>query len=199
MSVWRDIVKDPHFVESGVRKLVSDFQTQHVISNTLRTLLRIGKITDDTIVDAIDSQILATAVGLQLDFLGALVGEPRLGRDHEEYREAIRLRVRANANQATVADLFALMTLAVAAPWSFFEIPYGAYRVQIAALPAVLHRALGDVLARSRPLGHQGELTYTPSFRSHTIRFANAGAPGVRFFNTGQPGTRTRLAHARRL
>lgn len=36
------------------------------------------------------------AVGVQLDKLGKVVGEPRLGRDDDEYRDMIRVRILAN-------------------------------------------------------------------------------------------------------
>jgi hypothetical protein len=37
-----------------------------------------------------------TAVGVQLNYIGKKVGEPRLGRDDEQYRSAIRVRVMVN-------------------------------------------------------------------------------------------------------
>ena len=200
MTEWQDIQKDPDFVESGVRKLLSDFQDQPNIANTLRTLLAEGKATDDGIVDVIDMRSIANATGTHLDRLGALVGESRLGRDDPTYRNGIRLRVRANVSQGRISDLFVLLALALGAlPRSFMEIPYGNYVVQVRDLPTSLQQPFADMLSRVRPLGHQGELVYTPLPAARTLRFANAGAPGVRFYNAGQAGSSNRPAHARRL
>jgi len=48
---------------------------------------------------------IATAVGVQLDGAGYIVGEPRMGRMDEEYREAILFRIFINTSQATPEDL----------------------------------------------------------------------------------------------
>lgn len=199
MSEWRDVARATDLVESGVRRLLSDFQDQPVIANTLRTLLRTCKVSDDAAIDVIEARFLATATGVHLDFLGALVGEPRLGRDDATYRAAIGLRVRSNVSQSTIADLFAIMALAWAGAWTLHETPYGSYRVQVRDIAAAIHGPLGDVLSRIRPLGHEGELVYSPLPSARTMRFANAGAPGVRPFNTGQAGFSSRFAHVRRL
>ena len=199
MTAWPGITRDPDWIESGVRRLVSDFQGQPIIANTLRTLLRESKITDDAVIDVIEARILTTAVDGHLDFLGSIVGEPRLGRADEPYREAIRLRIRTNVSQSTVLDLFAVVMLAWAGQWTFTEIPYGYYAVQIRDVPTALQGALATVLSRLRPIGHQGEFVYTPGTAAKTMRFANAGAPGVPPYNAAQAGTSNRFAHVRRL
>lgn len=199
MTAWRGIQRDPNWVEGGVAKLISDFQGQPIIANTLRTLLRESKITDDAAIDVIEARYLATATDRHLDFLGQLVGEPRLGRSDAAFREAIRLRIRANVSQSTISDLYAIVMLAWAGQWTFHETPYGHYVVQMRDVPAALQGAIADVLSRIRPLGHQGEYVYTPGTAAKTIRFANEGAPGVRFYNAGQTGTSNRAAHVRRL
>ncbi len=45
------------------------------------------------------------AVGLQLDDLGVVVGEAREGREDENYRTAIRLRVRINRSMGRASDM----------------------------------------------------------------------------------------------
>lgn len=46
-----------------------------------------------------------TAEGKQLDGAGYIVGEPRLGRDDDTYREAIKFRIFVNTSNATPQDL----------------------------------------------------------------------------------------------
>lgn len=51
------------------------------------------------------SRWIATAVGVQLDGAGYIVGEPRGGRNDDEYRESILFRIFINTSQATPEDL----------------------------------------------------------------------------------------------
>jgi len=46
-----------------------------------------------------------TAVGVQLDGCGYIVGEPRLGRTDEDYRAAIKFRVFVNTSKGTPVDM----------------------------------------------------------------------------------------------
>jgi hypothetical protein len=48
---------------------------------------------------------IATAIGKQLDGVGAIVGEPRNGRDDDSYRRAIQFRVFVNISNGTPRDL----------------------------------------------------------------------------------------------
>lgn len=48
---------------------------------------------------------LDTAIGIQLDRLGDIVGESRLGRNDEAYRRALRLRVFINISKGRPSDL----------------------------------------------------------------------------------------------
>lgn len=54
-----------------------------------------------------------TAIGAQLDQIGVIVGQPRLGLDDEDYRPLIRARVLANRSEGTVGDLYAVARAAM--------------------------------------------------------------------------------------
>jgi len=47
----------------------------------------------------------STAIGVQLDGVGHIVGEPRNGRSDDEYRAAIAFRIFVNTSNATPGDL----------------------------------------------------------------------------------------------
>lgn len=47
----------------------------------------------------------STAIGAQLDGVGHIIGEPRYGRDDDEYRAAIAFRIFVNVSKATPSDL----------------------------------------------------------------------------------------------
>ena len=48
---------------------------------------------------------ISTAIGKQLDGCGEIVGEPRLGRNDDDYRDAINFRIFVNTSNATPEDL----------------------------------------------------------------------------------------------
>jgi hypothetical protein len=50
-----------------------------------------------------------TAVGQALDFMGRLVGEPRLSRTDDDYRRAIRVRLLVNYSDGTIEQLLEIV------------------------------------------------------------------------------------------
>jgi len=64
-----------------------------------------------------------TALGDQLDTVGEIAGEPRLGRDDEEYRSAIKSRLLVNQGSGTPEELLtALQFLTQATNMSVVEV-----------------------------------------------------------------------------
>jgi len=60
----------------------------------------------EVLADAVrDERWIATAIGQQLDGCGYIVGEPRQGRNDDEYRASILFRVFVNTSNATPEDL----------------------------------------------------------------------------------------------
>lgn len=63
-----------------------------------------------------------TAIGIQLDKLGEIVGELRLGRSDDEYRRALRIRVFINISKGRPSDLiYALKEITQASKVQYFE------------------------------------------------------------------------------
>lgn len=59
-----------------------------------------------------DARAVGTAVGAQLDGLGGIIGEDRLGRDDDTYRIAIQSRIDNNSSNGTIEDLLDLIKTA---------------------------------------------------------------------------------------
>ena len=53
----------------------------------------------------VDDRTLETSVGEQLDGLGQVVGEDRLGRSDDDYRVSIKGRIRLNLSNGTAGDI----------------------------------------------------------------------------------------------
>jgi len=65
---------------------------------------------EDTYFDIMAQRCLDTAVGVQLDGLGEIVGESRQGRDDDTYRVAIRARRLLNASEGTPEELMNIIS-----------------------------------------------------------------------------------------
>jgi len=84
----------------------------------LRALLRQVQYAEDAFYSVILSRFIGYASGVQLDAIGRLVGEARLGRsDDAEYRSAIRLRIFVNGSSGRPEDI-----IYVARQWTGFEV-----------------------------------------------------------------------------
>jgi hypothetical protein len=59
--------------------------------------------------ELINERTMDTAVGVQLDGLGDIVGEERFGRNDDDYRVAIKGRIRLNLSNGTAEDIVAVI------------------------------------------------------------------------------------------
>lgn len=75
----------------------------------LAALLRPLQVVENVFFDVIRARFLGHATGAQLDAIGHLVGEDRLGRlDDAVYRKAIRIRILVNGSSGRPEDLIAI-------------------------------------------------------------------------------------------
>tara|TARA_R100001594_G_scaffold53735_1_gene87293 strand:- start:25537 stop:26208 length:672 start_codon:yes stop_codon:yes gene_type:complete len=92
-------------VESGLAKLLEQFKGKPHIEGILTTYLQQSQDTQTTYEEMLDERSIHTAIGVQLDMIGALVGEERFGRPDEEYRTAIFVRIAINSSNGTIPDI----------------------------------------------------------------------------------------------
>lgn len=82
--------------DQAVARLVSQYSE----ADRLRALIRLWadrvQEAEDAAYTVLTERWVPEAVGVQLDEMGAIVGEPRLGRTDAEYREAIEVRISVN-------------------------------------------------------------------------------------------------------
>jgi hypothetical protein len=68
---------------------------------------------EDTLWAMYTERFVSTAVGAQLDLIGRIVGQERLGYDDDGYRRLVRARIAANRSDGIVADLVTITTLVI--------------------------------------------------------------------------------------
>lgn len=81
------------------------------VEKLLTALLGPTQTLEDTLQDMLAQRSIEDAVGAQLDILGKLVGESRLGLSDDDYRRHIRARIVTNRSNGTIEDLIRITDL----------------------------------------------------------------------------------------
>jgi len=165
----------------SISRLTGQFQESQKLKGLISAI--VGPLT--TLENDADSIIadrwISSAVGSQLDGCGYIVGEPRLGRDDDAYRVAIKFRVFVNISKGTPTDLIrGLKFLTEPTDCQYLE-AYPAtallftngffvdYRIQ-AAMQDLAPAGISDV-------------PVAVSFRDKPFRFSKEAIPGELFVN----------------
>lgn len=99
----KDILKE------GIEKLLEQFKGKPNIESTLKAYLLEIQELEDTWFELLNERNVYDAVGIQLDLIGAIVVEPRQGRDDEAYRLAILNRIGLNNSEGTPNNVMSLL------------------------------------------------------------------------------------------
>lgn len=103
---------DNNHLAEGLAKLTEVFKKQPVIKAVLTEYLRPFQEIETLFWSIINSRILDNnPTGDQLDQIGGLVGEERLGRTDTVYLTAIKLRIRVNRSQGRAEDIIQIANL----------------------------------------------------------------------------------------
>jgi hypothetical protein len=130
-----------------------------------------------------------SAIGKQLDGLGALVGEARNGLDDDTYRLRIRARIKLNISSGTpdeIIDLFKLLTAAGTVP-TITEYQPAFFVLSLEGTSATESVAtgeeLGRILQKAKPAGVGANLTYSTAAGTNTFYWNGTAAQG---WNAGE-------------
>lgn len=91
--------------------LISQFRGRQVIEGLLSSWIAPLQELENVLWDVIDKRVLETAVDAQLDSLGKLVGELRLGRANDAFRAAIKVRIKVNRSKGRSEDVLQVAKL----------------------------------------------------------------------------------------
>lgn len=151
--------KETAHVAVGLKLLIEQFRNADAVNHVLTSHLDSFQDLENVLWDVINSRFLDTAVGVQLDILGGLVGERRGAANDVDFRSAIRLRIRVNRSQGLAEDVIQVGTLVTGAALDYQEYGSGSFLVQLlnATSPIVVARMLASVKAA----GTRGVLVYT--------------------------------------
>ncbi len=98
-------------IAQGLDRLLTQFKGQPNFEGLLSAFLAQVQDVETMLYALIVERYLDTAVGAQLDGIGRVVGELRLGANNDDYRTSIRGRIRSNRGDSRVEDIYFLFTL----------------------------------------------------------------------------------------
>lgn len=87
--------------------LIEQFQPRPNINKLVEIMAGRVQGVENVASDLLTRRAIDTAEGAQLDIVGEIVGQPREGREDEEYRDAIRFRVQLNISNGEPETLIA--------------------------------------------------------------------------------------------
>jgi len=98
--------------ERAVNRLAQQYRKPK-LEDLLRSLVKPAQAIENTLWDVISQRFLDDAIGAQLDMLGKLVGQPRLGYDDDNYRRLIRAKIIVNRSNGNIPDLLSVVVAVV--------------------------------------------------------------------------------------
>ena len=114
------VLKD--HVQEGVELLLHQWEDSPNIQGLLKSYTENLQLVEGALFQLLNERGLATAIGEQLDVLGRIVGEDRIGKSDEPYRVALVGRATANNSDGSTEDVMrTLKAITQADNISFFE------------------------------------------------------------------------------
>jgi hypothetical protein len=112
VDTWGQLAYDYDHAGEGVGLLLEQFHSSPLLQTLLVAVL-MGQVQDCEGVawQLLTERSLDYAVGDQLDGLGLVVGEPRNGRDDDQYRVALRVRIAVNRSNGKPEELLNVLNL----------------------------------------------------------------------------------------
>lgn len=86
-------------------RLLAQYRDKPKLAGVLGALVNSVQEIEVALFDVLEQTAVATAVGVWLDRLGAIVGEPRDGASDADFRKYISARIRANRSHGTFEDV----------------------------------------------------------------------------------------------
>lgn len=101
---------DAKHVNEAVARIVQQYQGKPLFRGLISLLAGRMQSVEDAAILLLFYRWLATATSAQLDVIGKIVGQPRLGYGDAQYLIQIQSRILANNSSGTINDLYGVVT-----------------------------------------------------------------------------------------
>lgn len=169
--------ENANHVAEAAALLTERFRSKPVIQAFLAGHVRQLQELEGVFFDIIDTRLLATAAGIQLDTIGRLVKEPRRGRSDDIYRNGIGIKIRVLRSKGRITDIIDIATLSNApnTPLGIENFRYLCFQVDVVL--QVGERYLADYLSQARAASSYGNLIASDLDYGQLLTFDDANDP----------------------
>lgn len=99
------LAKITDHVSRGLGRLAEEFRNKANLTALAKAVLTQVQAIEDALWQLFTERWIDTAVGTQLDVLGKIVGEKRLGETDTDYRLRLRARIKTHKSSGTIEDV----------------------------------------------------------------------------------------------
>jgi len=180
-------------IQDHVTRALNHVLSQFSAATNLRRLVSIFAAEvqelEDVTSQCVMDRMLTTAVGVQLDQYGKVVGQPRDGLTDDEYRLVITARIQVNKSNGTIDPITSVLSLLTggAFPVRYSRLGVASYQLEYTvavALSAVMLPIVLDMMADMRPAGV--ELSHVSETVATEGWFGFDADPGALGFDAGK-------------
>lgn len=154
--------------------LIDQYKARPVIEGLLKSFVGSIQTIEAMLFDLINLRTLSTATGDQLTKIGAILGEPRYGRNDTDYRAALYLVIKVHRSQGTAEDVIstAVLGLPETTP-AYSEVFPGGW--QVVALNILTASGMLRLLGKAKAAGTRGIFVYSTWSQATTFTFDTVG------------------------
>lgn len=150
--------KQTRHVEDGTNKLTGAWWNKPRAAALLASYLKQIQQIENAYYDVLIARLLENAIGVYLDILGRIVGEPRAGKSDARFRLAITIKARVNRSHGRVLDILEILDLATDV-WAYREVYPAKFRIDVGEMDG---RELARWIRKAKAGGVGFELVYRP-------------------------------------
>jgi hypothetical protein len=183
---FSDFIEDPihdlNVVGDAVSRIVQQYQRPK-IEALVGALAAPAQDLEDALIQIYTQRWLPVAVGVQLDVLGAIVGQPRLGFTDDFYRLCIQARIRINLSSGGPEELYGVLALVIP-PGTTMTLHYfapAAFEMLLGgvAISLQLGQLFASFITQARGAGIGGQTIWSGSAPSATFTLDGTSAQSL--------------------
>lgn len=162
-------------VEAAKLLLIEQFKGKPNLENFIDAFTDQVQVIEDMLQDLWTARWLDNATGIQLDNLGAIVGQARNGLSDTNYRIRIKMRIRLNFSSGLDDDIFDVLSLLLgAAPDAHYTEYYPASFITYLDTyqDTSTIEVIASVISEARAAGVNGQLVYLGAAAAASFLFA---------------------------